>query len=254
MSRIGGLSFAVTTVVLFACSGSNSGGSGPSTACKQKAGSDTDSDCTGQVGKPRKLDCSADADTDKAISLGCVRTKPGDKDVCCPTTITGITPSTSSGSGALECRQKDGSDTDSDCTSMAGKPRKLDCDSGTQTDAAIAAGCVRTKPGDSDVCCPLTISGTTSTSSSGGCTSGIDGNWKLSGSCGTTTCTVSLSGCTAQVTCETGASLSGTVNGSVASLTGSSPAAPSLTCTATFSGTTSFSLSCNACSGSGTKQ
>ena len=75
--------------------------------------------------------------------------------------------SSSSGGTSVPCRQKADSDTESDCAEQAGRPRKLDCDSGDATNAAVAAGCVPTKPGDSDVCCPLTISGTPSGSSSG---------------------------------------------------------------------------------------
>jgi hypothetical protein len=64
----------------------------------------------------------------------------------------------------LDCRQKAGADTDSECESHEGKPRKLDCNGTAQTDEAIAAGCVRTAEGSDDVCCPTTIKGTSSTS------------------------------------------------------------------------------------------
>lgn len=60
--------------------------------------------------------------------------------------------------GTLLCEQKAESDTDKDCVGMPGRPRKLDCE-GEQTAAAEAAGCVRTDPTDSDVCCPTTVNG-----------------------------------------------------------------------------------------------
>ncbi len=69
--------------------------------------------------------------------------------------------SSGSGSGStLACRQKADADTTNDCAAQPGRPRKLDCSGSTETDQAIAAGCVREKLGDSDVCCPTTISGT----------------------------------------------------------------------------------------------
>lgn len=84
----------------------------------------------------------------------------------CGKAIPGSTSGTSGGT-SVPCRQKADSDTESDCEGQAGKPRKLDCDSGEATNAAVAAGCVPTKPGDSDVCCPLTITGSGTGSSSG---------------------------------------------------------------------------------------
>lgn len=56
--------------------------------CQAKAGADTDKDCAGQSGKPRKLDCNAD-DTETAVAAGCTPSKPGDSDVCCPLTVNG---------------------------------------------------------------------------------------------------------------------------------------------------------------------
>lgn len=56
--------------------------------CQAKVGADTDKDCAGQSGKPRKLDCNA-ADTETAVAAGCTPTKPGDSDVCCPLTVNG---------------------------------------------------------------------------------------------------------------------------------------------------------------------
>lgn len=68
---------------------------------------------------------------------------------------------------ALPCTQKADSDTDGDCASFVGKPRKLDCDA-SQTATAEAKGCVRTDPTDSDVCCPITVSGQTEGGGGGG--------------------------------------------------------------------------------------
>lgn len=72
---------------------------------------------------------------------------------------------TTTGSGAsatVACRQKADADNNAECAGQAGKPRKLDCVD-DQTDQAIAAGCVRQKAGDRDVCCPTTIAGTPTT-------------------------------------------------------------------------------------------
>lgn len=62
---------------------------------------------------------------------------------------------------SVSCRQKAGADNDDDCAGHPDQPRKLDCDSAGQTNEAIAAGCVPQEAGDSDVCCPLTVSGKT---------------------------------------------------------------------------------------------
>jgi hypothetical protein len=237
-----------------ACSSGSSGSSGSVVlACRQKSGSDTDSDCTGQLGKPRKLDCDNDQQTQQAVNAGCTPTKPGDSDVCCPTTIAGTVPGTSSG-GTVACTQKAGSDTDKDCAAALGKPRKLDCDA-SQTQQAVAAGCTQTNPGGSDVCCPLTVNGTpeTTTTPTGTCTTSYAGSWSLAGTCQEPTCTVAQSGCSVQVSCTNGTSLSGTLSGSTASLSGTSRG-QSLTCTASFTSASAFSLSCNLCNGSGTKK
>jgi hypothetical protein len=139
--------------------GGDAGTAGQTLDCRQKAGSDTDSECTVHAGKPRKLDCDGVAQTDQAIAAGCVRAAAGSDDVCCPTTLQGTSSSTP-GATTVACRQEAGSDTDSECTSKAGKPRKLDCGSTAETDEAIGAGCERVSPTSSDVCCPTTVSGT----------------------------------------------------------------------------------------------
>jgi len=64
------------------------------------------------------------------------------------------------GDDTVACRQKAGADGDSDCDGHGSKTRKLDCDSQEQTDEALAAGCELEKEGDSDVCCPTSVSGT----------------------------------------------------------------------------------------------
>jgi hypothetical protein len=63
-------------------------GVGVTLACKQKPGSDTDTACVDQLGKPRKLDCSA-AETAAALAEGCVQTTPGASDVGCPLSVSG---------------------------------------------------------------------------------------------------------------------------------------------------------------------
>ena len=94
----------------------------------------------------------------------------------------GTTTGTSSGgldsggpspSGTVACRQKDDADTGNDCAGKTGTPRKLDCSLESETTAAVAAGCVLEKAGDSDVCCPTTVSGTKEAKVSG-CTEPAD--------------------------------------------------------------------------------
>jgi hypothetical protein len=256
--------FSVSCVL--ACTGGGGGGGGGTgaapLACRQKADSDSDSDCSGQPGKPRKLDCDSAADTDAAIAAGCTRTKPGDSDVCCPTTISGTAPGASSAS-SVTCRQKPDADTESDCASQTGKPRKLDCDSKAQTDSAVAAGCTPTQPGDSDVCCPLTVSGVADgsgpvtpdagTPGPTNCPTDYSGTWGISGTCGTASCTVTQTGCTSGISCSNGTTLSGTISGTSATLSGTANGV-SVNCTVTFSSTNAFSLVCGAlCTGSGTR-
>lgn len=126
--------------------------------CRQKPDADGDKECAAIDGKPRKLDCSGTAQTDQAVAAGCVRASPGQDDMCCPTSVHGAT--TSAGTTTLACRQKAGADTDSECTNHPGKPRKLDCSTETETDEALAAGCERTTPTSSDVCCSTNVTGT----------------------------------------------------------------------------------------------
>jgi ABC-type Fe3+-hydroxamate transport system substrate-binding protein len=67
-----------------------------------------------------------------------------------------------SGSGSTEtvsCRQKADADGDPDCQGHGDATRKLNCDPG-QTDEALNAGCELEQPGSTDVCCPVTVSGT----------------------------------------------------------------------------------------------
>ena len=60
-------------------------------------------------------------------------------------------------------------------------------------------------------------------------------------------------GCKLAVSCGNGTLLSGTMAGASASLSGTSQGL-SITCTASFTGATSFSLACNLCNATGTKQ
>lgn len=76
------------------------------------------------------------------------------------------------GSPSVGCRQKDDANDNPDCAGFSGKPRKLDCDLVTQTDQAVAAGCVPEKAGKSDVCCPTSVAGQTEVSL--GCTEPAD--------------------------------------------------------------------------------
>lgn len=75
-------------------------------------------------------------------------------------TSSGGTSSSSGGSSStVDCRQKAGADTDEDCAAKTGTPRKLDCSLASETQQAVAAGCVLEKSGGSDVCCPMTVAG-----------------------------------------------------------------------------------------------
>jgi hypothetical protein len=167
-----------------------------------------------------------------------------------------------SGSTSVACRQKADADDNEDCTAHAGKPRKLDCDA-SQTSAAVAAGCEPTKPDDTDVCCPVTVSGTTaggssgtsgsSGSSSGGtCTTNYSGTWAITGTCQESSCSVTQTGCALGVSCPNGTTLSGTISGTSAALSGTSQGI-NVTCTTKFNSASSFDLSCNVCSAKGTK-
>ncbi len=100
--------FACLAAVLAACSGGAGTFSTTSAAytvsCVQKASNPdgSDSDCTAK-GLPRKLDCDDAASKQEAIAQGCQEEKPGDMDVCCPTTVVGKpppSPSSSSSSGS----------------------------------------------------------------------------------------------------------------------------------------------------------
>lgn len=254
---------ALLCLGVLACSGSSGGGpggtGGTTVSCRQKASSDVDSDCEDKPGKPRKLDCSSSTETDEAIASGCSRTNEGDSDVCCPLTISGTSDGAPSGSKRLACRQKEDADGNAGCTVHEGKPRQLDCESEAETDEAIAAGCVREDEGDRDVCCSMTVRGTTDEGEDdtsgpidGTCTTSYAGTWALGGSCGSKTCTVVQSGCSTSISCTDGTTLSGTISGSTAELSGKS-GGTALTCTVTFAGTKSFALSCNLCDGSGSR-
>lgn len=77
-----------STVTGSSSSSSSSGGPTSVTGCEQKAGADTDAECAGMTGKPRKLDCDATA-TNNAVTAGCAKISASGSDVCCPTTVTG---------------------------------------------------------------------------------------------------------------------------------------------------------------------
>lgn len=120
--------------------------------------------------------CSVTFDTRKGFTMSCSPSLPGaqpcsgtgscEEGSCGKAFPTGSS-SGSSGSSTLPCTQKVGADTDEDCAGQAGKPRKLDCNA-PDTASAVTAGCTPTKAGDSDVCCPLTVSGTPEGMTSGG--------------------------------------------------------------------------------------
>jgi len=244
---------AVVTLMMASALGcsadSRAPGAGGSVSCRQKAGADTDSDCAGREGgRTRKLDCDSKAQSDEAIAAGCVAEKAGGNDVCCPTSVSGKTEVQLAG-----CTEPVDTLTDSDCAGTA-QGRKLDCTTSAQQKAAIELGCRAESPGsatDFDVCCPTHVrQGEASPSQ---CTTNYSGSWGLSGSCPETSCTVAQSTCNLSIVCTAGTSLSGTITGTTASLTGKS-GTTSLSCTVTFSGTTSFSLACGVCSGIGTKK
>ncbi len=159
----------------------------------------------------------------------------------------------------LSCLQHEDSDVDVACRSFARRPRKLDCESEQQALLAIDAGCLRERAGTNDMCCPTMVFGTTldgGTRNDGGaparCTTSYAGTWTLTGSCAEPTCAVSQSDCTMQVSCANGTSLTGTLAGNVAELSGESRGV-SVDCTATFDSRSAFSLSCGLCSGAGVR-
>jgi hypothetical protein len=129
-------------------------------ACKQKEGADTDSDCAGVAGKPRKLDCDDDQ-TNEAIAAGCTPTEPGDSDVCCPTSVQGQSEDGGGGGAQVSCTRGPNAESDSDCLATGDRTLKLDCLTVADLQTAFAAGCTAEDPddeGDLDVCCPASVS------------------------------------------------------------------------------------------------
>ena len=64
-------SIALVVGCLFGCSSDSNGAQGSgSVSCRQKADADNNSDCTGFAGKPRKLDCDLDSQTNEAVAAG----------------------------------------------------------------------------------------------------------------------------------------------------------------------------------------
>lgn len=92
----------------------------------------------------------------------------------------------------------------------------------------------------------------TSGSSGGTCTTSYAGTWSQTGACLETSCVVSQSGCSVTVTCANGTTLSGAISGTKASLSGKSQGV-NVSCTATFTSTTSYDLDCGICTGKGSK-
>jgi hypothetical protein len=225
-------------------------GASRTVSCRQKAGADTGSDCAGHAGKPRKLDCDTAAQTREALAAGCVEESEGDSDVCCPLTVSGQKET------HVPCTEPADTLTDSDCVGTA-EPRKLDCESASAQATAIAAGCRAEDPGqedDHDVCCPSNVrGGGDDEGSQPSCTTDYSGSWALSGTCPETSCALSQSACTVSVACTGGTTLSGTISGNTAQLTGSS-GGQSISCTATFDSATAFSIACNLCNASATKK
>lgn len=73
-----------------------------------------------------------------------------------------------SSGGGIPCTQSGPDGNDSDCTAV-GKPRKFDCTSASAQSTGLAAGCVKEHPDDPtdyDVCCPTSVTGSTSNGSS----------------------------------------------------------------------------------------
>ena len=151
------LAIVASAAALFPSACGGDGNSSRSTlGCQQKAGSDTDADCVGHPGKPRKLDCDA-SQTQSAVNAGCEPTGPGESDVCCPLSVRG-TPEGTTGATTVNCQQKPDADGNPDCAGHPGKTRKLDCDA-VDTQSAVSAGCEPQSAGASDVCCPTSVSG-----------------------------------------------------------------------------------------------
>jgi hypothetical protein len=144
---------ALVLTLASACSSSSKDST--TVACRQKATADGDSDCAGRGSKTRKLDCDTQAGTDQALAAGCELEKVGDKDVCCPTTVSGTPPTTST----LPCTEPADTLTDSDCAGTS-QPRKLDCATTAEQAQGIALGCRKETPTDAlDLCCPEAIRG-----------------------------------------------------------------------------------------------
>lgn len=95
--------------------------------------------------------------------------------------------------------------------------------------------------------------GTPDAGSSGGtCSTSYAGTWSQTGACLETSCTVSQSGCSVTVACVNGTTLSGSISGNKASLSGKSQGV-NVTCSATFTSATTYDLDCGICTGKGTK-
>lgn len=124
---------------------------------------------SGLLGSGDSGSCTVAFGTSKSLSMQCTSsrsTQPCTSTATCEKGSCGDPfPTGGSGSGTVPCQQKAGADTDKECEGQLGKPRKLDCDA-ADTAKAVAAGCTPVSSGASDVCCPLTVSGTTSSTSS----------------------------------------------------------------------------------------
>lgn len=168
MKRIWALVLLAATAACGSDSKHNVTSSGGGTvACRQKDGADTDKDCAGRDGTPRKLDCDDATQQKEAIDAGCVAEKAGSNDVCCPTSVDGTKESSSGGGGnsggetSIACTEPSDTLTDSDCQGTS-TPRKLDCVSAEQQKAGIDLGCRpehADAPTDFDLCCPLSVRG-----------------------------------------------------------------------------------------------
>ncbi|MCC6667006.1 MAG: hypothetical protein IT375_24870 [Polyangiaceae bacterium] len=149
-------SIALVVGCLFGCSSDSNGAQGSgSVSCRQKADADNNSDCTGFAGKPRKLDCDLDSQTNEAVAAGCVLEKAGGSDVCCPTSVSGHAEA------QIGCTEPGDTLTDSDCAGTQ-QPRKLDCTTSALQQQGLNLGCRAESPGsttDFDLCCPTHVRG-----------------------------------------------------------------------------------------------
>lgn len=158
------IAFGFTVLVLWSvgCSSSSASNdpfaeSDSTVACRQKDDADSDDDCSGHSGKPRKLDCDSDDQVDEAVAAGCEPEKEGSNDVCCPKSVGGQKEA------EVECTEPLDTMSDSDCMGTD-EPRKLSCSSSSAKMNGLDLGCRSEDPSDTDdndLCCPTHVRGST---------------------------------------------------------------------------------------------